>query len=86
LLTLISQRSGLNFDVQRGQSLDEQIQRLKAGEIDILPALIPTTEGVAGLRFTSPYVTNPYTLVSAVTPGSPRTLDDLAGKRLAIYH
>ncbi|WP_018925358.1 transporter substrate-binding domain-containing protein [Pseudomonas umsongensis] len=86
LLTLISQRSGLNFDVQRGQSLDEQIQRLKAGEIDILPALIPTTEGVAGLRFTSPYVTNPYTLVSAVNPGSPRTLDDLAGKRLAIYH
>ncbi|WP_223487989.1 ATP-binding protein [Pseudomonas sp. A-RE-19] len=86
LLTLISQRSGLNFNVLRGQSLDEQIQRLKAGEIDVLPALIPTTEGVAGLRFTSPYVTNPYTLVSAVTPGSPRTLDDLAGKRLAIYH
>lgn len=86
LLTLISQRSGLNFSVLRGQSLDEQIQRLKAGEIDVLPALIPTTEGVAGLRFTSPYVTNPYTLVSATTPGSPRTLDDLAGKSLAIYH
>ena len=86
LLTLISQRSGLIFNVQRGQSLDEQIQRLKAGEIDVLPALIPTTEDVAGLRFTSPYVTNPYTLVSAVTPDSPRTLGDLAGKRLAIYH
>jgi two-component system sensor histidine kinase EvgS len=86
LLTLISQRSGLNFNVLRGQSLDQQIARLKAGEIDLLPALIPTTEGVAELRFTSPYVTNPYTLVSATTPGSPRTLDDLAGKRLAIYH
>ncbi|MHC8332187.1 ATP-binding protein [Pseudomonas sp. LB3P25] len=86
LLMLISQRTGLKFNVIRGQSLGQQIERLKAGEIDLLPALIPTTEGVTELRFTSPYVTNPYTLVSAITPGSPRTLDDLAGKRLAIYH
>ncbi|MHC8345096.1 transporter substrate-binding domain-containing protein [Pseudomonas sp. RT6P73] len=85
LLTLISQRSGLNFQVLRGQSLDQQIQRLKAGEIDVLPAIIPTTEDVAGLHFTRSYVTNPYTLVSATTSDSPKTLDDLAGKRLAIY-
>ena len=86
LLTLISQRSGLNFNVLRGRSLDQQIQRLKAGEIDVIPAIIPATEGVTDLHFTSPYMTNPYTLVSASTPDSPRSLDDLAGKRLAIYH
>lgn len=85
LLKLISQRSGLNFDVLRGQTLDQQIQRLKAGEIDVLPAIIPTTEGVRGLHFTRSYLTNPYMLVSATTSGSPKTLDDLAGKRLAIY-
>lgn len=85
MLTLISQRSGLNFNVLRGQSLDQQIQRLKAGEIDILPAIIPTTEGVSGLHFTRSYAVNPYTLVSATTSGSPQTLGDLAGKRLAIY-
>ncbi len=85
LLTLISQRSGLNFNVVRGQTLDQQIQRLKAGEIDVLPAIIPTTEDVAGLHFTRSYVTNPYTLVSAATADSPKTLGDLAGKRLAIY-
>jgi two-component system sensor histidine kinase EvgS len=86
LLTLISQRSGLNFNVLRGQSLDQQVRRLRTGEIDVLPAIIPTTEGVAELHFTRSYLTNPYTLVSAVTPGSPRTPDDLSGKRLAIYH
>ena len=86
LLSLISQRSGLNFKVLRERSLDQQIQRLKAGEIDVIPAIIPTTEGVADLHFTSPYVTNPYTLVSEITPDSPKTLDELAGKRLAIYH
>jgi two-component system sensor histidine kinase EvgS len=86
VLALISQRSGLNFNVLRGRSLDQQIQRLKAGEIDVIPAIIPSMEGVADLHFTSPYVTYPYTLVSATTPDSPKTLDDLTGKRLAIYH
>ncbi|MHC8395845.1 response regulator [Pseudomonas sp. LB3P93] len=85
LLTLISQRSGLNFRVLRGESLDQQIQRLKAGEIDLLAAIIPETKDVNELHFTRSYVTFPYTLVSATTSGSPKTLDDLAGKRLAIY-
>jgi two-component system sensor histidine kinase EvgS len=85
LLTLISQRSGLNFSVIRGRTLDQQIERLRAGEIDVIPAIIPATEGVADLHFTSPYVTNPYTLVSANTLDSPKTLDELSGKRLAIY-
>ncbi|MHC8327923.1 response regulator [Pseudomonas sp. LB1P83] len=85
LLTLISQRSGLNFNVLRGQTLDQQIQRLRAGEIKVLPAIIPMTKDVAGLHFTRSYMAHPYTLVSATTPGSPTTLDDLAGKRLAIY-
>ncbi|MGH8335078.1 MAG: transporter substrate-binding domain-containing protein, partial [Pseudomonas sp.] len=86
LLTLISQRSGLNFNVQRGNSLDQQIERLKAGEVDVLPAIIPSIESEPALRFTRAYLSNPFVLVSATTPGSPRTLDDLAGKRLAIYH
>ena len=86
LLSLISQRSGLNFKVLRGRSLDQQIQRLKAGEIDVIPAIIPTTEGIADLHFTSRYLTNPYMLISATTPNSPKALDELAGKRLAIYH
>lgn len=86
LLALISQRTGLSFNVLRGQSLDQQVQRLKTGEIDVLPAIFPDTVGAGGLLFTRSYVTNPYTLVSATTPGSPKTLDDLPGKRLAIYH
>lgn len=86
LLTLISQRSGLNFNVLRGQSLDQQIQRLRTGEIDLVPAIIPTTEGVANLHFTRAYVITPYTLASMDTPDSPKALDELSGKRLAIYH
>ncbi|MVV47433.1 transporter substrate-binding domain-containing protein [Pseudomonas sp. PB120] len=86
LLNLISQRSGLSFEVQRGSSLEQQKQRLKTGAIDVLPAIIPSAEDEEHLRFTRAYLSNPFVLVSANTPGSPRTLEDLAGKRLAIYH
>ncbi|KAA0984749.1 transporter substrate-binding domain-containing protein [Pseudomonas sp. ANT_J12] len=86
LLTLISQRSGLTFKVLRSRSLDQQVQQLKAGEIDLLPAIIPSREWEGELRFTRAYLSNPFVLVSSATPGSPKTLDDLAGKRLAIYH
>ncbi|QJI45147.1 transporter substrate-binding domain-containing protein [Pseudomonas sp. ADAK2] len=86
LLTLISQRSGLTFKVQRSRSLDQQVQQLKAGEIDLLPAIIPSREREGELRFTRAYLSNPFVLVSTASPGSPKTLDDLAGKRLAINH
>lgn len=41
LLALISQRSGLNFEIVRGNSLDRQIEQLKAGELDLLPVVTP---------------------------------------------
>jgi two-component system sensor histidine kinase EvgS len=85
LLTLISQRSGLTFQIQRGNSLDRQIEQLQDGEIDLLPVVTPSTEREEALLFTRAYLSNPFVLVSATTAGSPRTLDDLAGKRLAIY-
>ena len=85
LLTMISQRSGLNFKVQRNSTLDQQIEQLKAGQIDLLSLIIPSTEQEAELRFTRAYMSNPFVLVSAVADSSPKTLEDLAGKRLAIY-
>lgn len=85
LLSLISQRSGLNFEVVRGVSLDRQIEQLKAGELDVLPVVTPSSEREAELQFTRAYLNNPFVLVSVTTAQSPRNLDDLTGKRLAIY-
>ncbi|MFJ5284162.1 transporter substrate-binding domain-containing protein [Pseudomonas sp. NPDC088429] len=85
LLSLISQRSGLTFEVVRGRSLDRQIEQLKAGELDVLPVVTPSSEREAELRFTRAYLSNPFVLVTAAGVDSPRSLDDLAGKRLAIY-
>lgn len=85
LLTLIGQRSGLKFEIVRGSSLDRQMEQLKGGELDVLPVVTPSSERELELRFTRAYLNNPFVLVSAATAQSPRTLDDLAGKRLAIY-
>ncbi|KAE9648652.1 transporter substrate-binding domain-containing protein [Pseudomonas sp. PB106] len=85
LLSLISQRSGLNFDIVRGTSLDRQIEQLKAGDIDVLPVVTPSSEREAELHFTRAYLNNPFVLVGAATAQRPPTLDDLQDKRLAIY-
>ena len=85
LLSLIGQRSGLKFEIVRGRSLDRQIEQLKAGELDLLPVVTPSRERELELRFTRAYLNNPFVLVSATTAQSPRSVDDLAGKRLAIY-
>ncbi|MFJ7313597.1 transporter substrate-binding domain-containing protein [Pseudomonas sp. NPDC098747] len=85
LLSLIGQRSGLNFEIVRGLSLDRQIEQLKAGELDVLPVVTPSSERETELQFTRAYLNNPFVLVSETTATSPRNLDDLVGKRLAIY-
>jgi two-component system sensor histidine kinase EvgS len=85
LLSLISQRSGLHFEVVRGTSLDRQIEQLKTGELDVLPVVTPSSERETELQFTRAYLNNPFVLVSAITAQGPLNLDDLAGKRLAIY-
>ena len=80
----ISLRTGLKFQALAGDSLDGQIARLKAGELDVLAGITPTLERQAILRFTRPYLINPYVLVCAIGNKAPVTLKDLAGKRVAV--
>jgi two-component system, NarL family, sensor histidine kinase EvgS len=84
VLAKISQRTGLKFDIQRADSVDDLIERVTSGEADMLAAFTPSIEREGSLRFTRPYVSNPFVLVSSVAPDSPRTLDEMAGKRLAV--
>lgn len=85
VLDRISLHTGLKFELVRGHSLYQQIEQVKQGGIDLLAVITPSNERQAELRFTRPYLINPFVLVSAGGTGDPGTLDDLAGKRLAIY-
>ncbi|WP_129973122.1 MULTISPECIES: transporter substrate-binding domain-containing protein [unclassified Pseudomonas] len=85
LLNLISQRSGLTFEVVRGQTLDHQVEQLKSGELDLLPVMTPSRERETAMLFTRSYVNSPFVLITDSKAQAPRSLDDMAGKRLALY-
>ncbi len=84
VLARVSLRTGLKFDVQRGGSVDDLIGQIKSGKADVLATAIPSTELEDELRFTRPYLTNPFVLVVPARAEGPLTLDQMTGKRLAL--
>ncbi|TWC53059.1 two-component system sensor histidine kinase EvgS [Pseudomonas sp. SJZ080] len=84
VLAKISLRTGLKFDIQPIRSVAEMLEWIKTGQIDLVAGISPSIERETELRFTRPFLTSPNVLVTRIEPGSPRTLDDMAGKTLAI--
>ncbi|MBT2296161.1 transporter substrate-binding domain-containing protein [Pseudomonas fluorescens] len=84
VLARISLRTGLKFDIQWGTSLHDVIGRVSSGRADVLAAAPPSTELEGTLRFTRPYLSNPFVLVASVGGTVPLTLDQMEGKRLAL--
>ncbi|MGE8145588.1 transporter substrate-binding domain-containing protein [Pseudomonas frederiksbergensis] len=86
VLAKVSQRTGLKFDVLRGNSMDTLIEQIRVGNADLMAAFTPSTERESQLRFTRPYLTNPFVLVTRDESGSPERLEDMVGKKLALRH
>ena len=84
VLAKVALRTGLKFDVQRAQSVPELIEQIRGDRADLLITLTPSAEREGTLRFTRPYLSMPFVLVSRTGAGNPGTLDDMAGKRLAV--
>lgn len=86
VLARISLRTGLKFDIQRGKSMYDLIEQIKSGQADMLAATTvsagPDDDDM--LRFTRPYLTNPFVLVTTLKAKAPLTLDQMEGKRLAL--
>lgn len=83
VLSRISLRTGLKFDVVPGSSLPRQIEDVNAGRADMLAVVTPSVERSEKVRFTRPYVSNPYVLVVRNDDKRTVTLEDMSGKRLA---
>ena len=84
VLSRISLRTGLKFDVQPGGPLPRQVDAASTGAVDMLAVVNPSAESADKIRFTRPYLSNPYVLV--VSAGNTRlvTLEDMSAKRLAL--
>ena len=83
VLSRISLRTGLKFEVVQGSSLPRQIDQVSAGEVDMLAVITPSVERAEKLRFTRPYLSNPYVLVVRAEDEHVVTLEDLSGKRVS---
>ena len=86
VLAKVSLRTGLTFEVQRAVSVTDMLAQIRTDKADLLITLTPSTDREGVLRFTRPYLNTSYVLVSGTDPSSPSTLDDMAGKRLAVIH
>lgn len=84
LLAKVSLRTGLKFDVVHSRSVEDLVNDVRSGTADVIAAISPSSTRENVLRFTRPYLNNPYVLVTRIQAGSPLTLDDMAGKRLAL--
>jgi len=84
LLEMIRLRTGLRFEIQRAHGLNTMIQRVKQGETDIISAISPTASRESTLKFTRPYLVNSFVLLTAKGRQAPASLEQLAGKKLAL--
>lgn len=83
VLSRISLRTGLKFEVVRDSSLLRQIDQISSGQVEMLAVITPSVERADKLRFTRPYLSNPYVLVVRADDDSVVTLEDLPRKRVA---
>ncbi|WP_223480746.1 MULTISPECIES: transporter substrate-binding domain-containing protein [unclassified Pseudomonas] len=84
VLAKISLRTGLKFDIQPTRSVAELFEWIRSGHVDVVAGISPSIERETELRFTRPFLTSPNVLVTRIASDSPQTLDEMAGKKLAI--
>ncbi|MHC8319544.1 transporter substrate-binding domain-containing protein [Pseudomonas sp. GB2N2] len=84
VLAKISLRTGLKFDIQPTRSVAEMLEWIRSGQVDMVAGISPSIEREIELRFTRPFLTSPNVLVTRIASDSARTLDEMAGKTLAI--
>ena len=84
LLELIRLRTGLRFEIQRSRSLSQMIDMINRHDTDIIPAISPSISRENALNFSRPYLENSFVLLTAKGNESPTSLEQLAGKRLAL--
>ncbi len=84
LLELIRLRTGLRLEFQNTRNVNQMIEQVENGNADIIAAISPSREREAKLNFSRPYLQNSYALLTRKEPGAPSSLEQLAGKKLAI--
>ena len=84
VLAQIRLRTGINFEIREANSVSELRQMVSEGKADMIGALTPSNDRKQKLLFTRPYMTNAFVMVARQVPGSPASLSEMNGKKLAV--
>ncbi|MBF0355284.1 MAG: transporter substrate-binding domain-containing protein [Alphaproteobacteria bacterium] len=80
----ISKRLGIGIKPVLGLTWEQVLEKVKGGEVDMLPAVVRSKEREAFLNFTKPYIS--YPVVIATHREGPKILEiaDLAGRKVGV--
>src|SRR5690349_21967391 len=84
VLAKITLRTGLQFDIQGMKSVAEMMAGIRNGQIDVLAGIGLSSQREDELLFTRSFLSSPSVLVTRVDTDGLRTLDDMAGRTLAL--
>ncbi|MEW5773879.1 MAG: transporter substrate-binding domain-containing protein [Thermodesulfobacteriota bacterium] len=80
---ILSERLGVRMELRLDLTFDRALERARAGEVDLFPALVRIPERSEFLTFTPPYLAFPQVIVTRADAPFVAGLDDLAGKTAA---
>jgi len=83
-LALISEKTGLHFEVVKGLSWPEIYEMALAGKVDVLPAIGKTEEREEHFLFSKPYYYYKRVIVTRDTDTEISGIDDLEGFAVAV--
>ncbi|MBT6093568.1 MAG: transporter substrate-binding domain-containing protein [Rhodospirillaceae bacterium] len=81
---VISERTGIEFKPQTGLAWNQVLEKIKQGEVDVLPAVAWTEARATFLNFTKPYISLPIVVATRKDGVFVDSLDDLAGLKVGV--
>ncbi|MDM8350845.1 EAL domain-containing protein [Pseudomonas sp. sp1636] len=83
-IALLEQRLGVSLQPSAPSSWSAVLEQAKAGQLDLLPAVMATPERQAYLAFTRPYLDFPIVILARDDGPQPRAMKDLYGLKIAV--
>jgi len=89
MVRVVSERLGINMEVEKGLPWPQVMEKARARELDVLPCLARTKDREEYLLFTKPYVNVPVVIVTRTDAPYIGSLEDLHHRTVAVvqgYH
>ena len=83
---ILEELLGIQFEIIQGSSWKDILEKVKKGEVDVLSAIIRSTDREQYLAFTEPYFVAKRALFSNRELSGIEGLDDLEGHKIAVVH